>query len=178
MRYHAYIALPAHLGRKVAAVTTPYPGQPPSVPHVTLVGPRAIVTVDREAELVRALQVAARTLPPSTVAYDGTAFFGIKEYIYIVVLLTPWLARCHDACNRAVEGILEPPFQPPLGFRPHITLAARLSEGHGAAMWQRLKDVPFTGSFRCREIHLMRQSGRDAPWHRLARLRLAARSSD
>ena len=145
MRYHAYIALPARLGKSVAAMTTPYPGQPPSVPHVTFVGPRAIVSVDREAELVRALRSAVSTLPPCTVACDGTAFFGMKEYIYIVVVLTPWLARCHEACARAVEGILEPPLQPALGFRPHITLAARLSEDQGAAMWRKSKTLGSRG---------------------------------
>ena len=177
MRYHLYIALPARHGKRMADVTRRCPGQPPPVPHVTLVGPADIVAVERERELVRALRASLRTVAPCTIRYDGIACFGRKQYICVRVVLTPELARCQKTLARAARRFLRPSYQSGFRYRPHITLAARLFEWEGEAIWRTLKDHPFTGTFPCREMHLMQQSGPDAPWHSLARLRLAGKSS-
>ena len=173
MRYHLYVALPARHGEPVAAVTNMCPGQPPPVPHVTLVGPAEIVADEREPELVHALRATARSFAPCTIRYDGVAFFPKKRCIYIRVDLTPELAACQKALARASRRLLAPSYQSGFRYRPHITLAARLFPWEGEILWRALRHRPFEGTFRCREILLMRQVAADAPWLRLARLPLA-----
>lgn len=178
MRYHLYIAVPARRGRPFADVTRRCPGQPPPHPHVTLVGPAEITAVEREPELVRALRASVRAFAPLTVRYDGVTYFGRRHYICVRVLLTPALARRQQALSRTARRFFKPWFRPGLRYRPHITLAARLFEWEGKAIWRALKGRPFTGAFACREIRLMRQPEPGAPWQPLARLRLAGRPSD
>jgi len=157
-------------------VTLRCPGQPPPVPHVTLVGPAEIVAVERERDLVRALRASVRTFAPCTIRYEGVAYFGKKQYICVLVRLTPALALCQKVLARTARRFLKPSYHSGFRFRPHITLAARLFPWEGDVIWRTLKDRPFVGAFVCREMLLMRQPEPDAPWQRLARLRLAGRS--
>lgn len=131
-----------------------------------------MVTVERGREFLTALRAAARTLEPCTIRYNGVAYFGRKQYIFIRVLLTPELASCQKLLARTARPFLRHSRFP---FRPHITLAARLFEWEGEAVWRVLKNRPFSGNFLCREVRLMQQSEPDAPWELLARLRLSGK---
>lgn len=176
VRYLLYITLPARLAKLIAALAKIHPGHLPPVPHITLVGPREIESVDRESQLVRALRATVRTFVPSPIAFDRIAYFGRKNYIYVVVRRTPWIAFWHKACERTVSRILKPSVYSWMRFHPHITLAAGLSEEEGDAVLQSLKARPFRGAFVCRQILLVRQNSPGVPWQLVARFRLAEKS--
>jgi 2'-5' RNA ligase len=174
MRYYVCIALPARHAKRIAASMQPGVTPPPSDPHITLVGPGELNEADRETGLVRALRAAVSGLTACPVAYDGVAYAGAKKYFYVRVPRTPWLVRWHEACCESVRNILTlPPQTEP--FAPHITLATRLSEQDGEAMWRTVRDRPVQDIFLCKEFILMRQIAHNVPWQRFARLRLAGR---
>jgi 2'-5' RNA ligase len=177
-RYHLYFGLPARHGKPVAEVTTRCPGQPPPVPHVTLVGPAEIVADQREPELLAALRTIARSFAPLPLRYDGVTFFAHKRCICIRVVPTPELVSCQKALALAARRFLKPSYQSGFRYRPHITLAARLFPWEGEVIWRALRHRPFEGTFLGRQILLMRQEGPDAPWQRLTRLRLAGTPAD
>ena len=177
MHYHLYVALPARKSKRIADVTNRCPGQFPAPPHVTLVGPAEMVAGERVPEFLSALRAAACTLAPCTIRYSGVAYFGRKQYICVRVRLTPELASCQTALARTAQRFLKASFQSGYPFRPHITLAARLFEWEGEAVWRALKNRPFIGAFQFREVRVMQQSEPGAPWQLLARLRLAGESS-
>jgi 2'-5' RNA ligase len=178
VRYLLYIELPARLARPIVALARTNPGHRPSVPHITVVGPRRIETVDREPEFVRVLRRTIRAFSPGPIAYSRVAHFGRRSYVYAVVSPAPHLACWHKACLRAVKRILTPSLYSWPRFHPHITLAAGLSEEEGNAVWRAVKARPVRGTFLCRQILLARQDGPDAPWRHVARFRLAGESSE
>jgi 2'-5' RNA ligase len=174
MQYYIYVALPARLSRRVAAIRKTYPGTFRSDPHLTLVIPRTIAPGRSERELVRLLRDATATLAPYEIRYSGVAFFGSKDFVYVPVQKTRALRACREACVRAVRGILE---ERRLDrFRhPHITLAGRLPPADGLRVWRALAGKTFDGRFRCREVLLMRMNATDTRWRLVARLRLGGR---
>lgn len=171
MLYYVYIALPAGLTSRVAAIATRYQSTARSDPHITLVIPRKIAHRKREHELVRALREAAGTLAPHRITYQGVAYFGRKDFIYVPVRRTRELTLCHEACIRAVRGILEPS-RPERFRRPHITLAGRFSPEDGDKAWRMLRHKNFDGQFLCREILLWRMDTADTQWQLVSRCRL------
>ena len=171
MQYYIYVALPARLSKRVAAIRKTYPGTFRSDPHLTLVIPRTIAPGRRERELVRALREATATLTAYEVRYSGVAFFGSKDFIYVPVHKTHRLRACRDACVRAVSGILERS-RPDRFRRPHITLAGRLPPEDGTRAWRALGRRTFDGRFRCREVVLCRMDTSDARWRLVSRFRL------
>jgi len=174
MQYYIYVALPARLSRRVAAIRQKYPGTFRSDPHLTLVIPRTLATGRRERELVRALRGATATLAPYEVRYSGVAFFGSWEFVYVPIHKTHPLRACREACVRAVRGILENHRLD--RFRhPHITLAGRMPPDDGLRVWQALAGKTFDGRFRCREVSLMRRNGTDERWRLVSRFRLGGR---
>ena len=136
-----------------------------------------MVTGERGLEFLSALRAVAYTLAPCTIRYNGVVYFGRKQYICVRVLLTKELASCQNALAHTAQRFLKPSFQSGYPFRPHITLAARLFEWEGEAVWRALKNRSFIGTFMCREVRLMQQSESGAPWRLLARLRLPGKPS-
>jgi 2'-5' RNA ligase len=174
MQYYIYVALPARLSRRVAAIRQKYPGTFRSDPHLTLVIPRTIAPGRSERELVRALRDATASLSPYEIRYSGVSFFGSRDFVYVPVYKTHPLRECRDACVRAVRGILEDGRLD--RFRhPHITLAGRLPPEDGLRVWQALEGKTFDGRFRCREVSLMRMNATDRQWRLVARCRLGGR---
>jgi 2'-5' RNA ligase len=171
MQYYIYIALPAGLSKRVAAIGKKYPGTSRSAPHITLVVPRTLTTGTSERALVRALREAVAAQSPCAIRYKGVAYFGSKDFIYVPVHRTRALRACRDACVRAVRGILERR-RPDRFLRPHITLAGRLSPGDGERAWRMLGRKTFDGQFLCREVLLWRMDTTDARWRLVSRFRL------
>lgn len=163
MRYYVYIGLPARLSGRVEAVSRRFGKRPPSDPHLTLLIPGALAPGRTEGELVAALRRAAAGIVPCRVRYRGVGFFGAKDFIYVTVHRTRPLVACHQACKRAVRGLLVAD-RPYLFARPHITLAGRFSPEDGARAWAALRRASFDGAFECREIQLWRKGEHQRRW--------------
>lgn len=171
MRYYVYIGLPARLARRVDAISRRFHKRPPSDPHLTILIPRTLAPDRTEDELVAALRRAAAAARPCRVRYRGVGYFGARDFIYVAVHRTRPLVACHEACKRAVRGLLVAD-QPYLFSRPHITLAGRFSPEDGAAAWETIRRRTFDGEFRCREILLWRKDDHQARWSLVARFPL------
>lgn len=175
MRYYIYVALPALLTKRVAAIEKRFGGYTASAPHITIVSPRQKTPRTRERDLICAIGDATSTLAPCQIVYGGVSYFGRKEYIYIPVRRGRGLARCHQACEAAVDGLLSPPtIGRQLTFRPHITLVSRLVQDEGTRAWQALRDEAFAGAFLCTEIRLFRKRTTDLRWQLVSRFALDA----
>jgi 2'-5' RNA ligase len=172
-RYFIYIALPAALTRRVAAIERKYRGLSLAAPHVTLIVPREIYPGRREEDVVEAVRKATLPLASFTVAYKGVSYFGRKQYVYIPVRRTRALVSCHLACARALKRVLKPVRSRPERFlRPHITLVARILQHDGEAVWNALEHRRFAGGFVCTEIVLLRMGESETRWRLVRRFRL------
>ena len=174
MLYYVYIALPARLSRRVAAIAGRYESTLRSDPHITLVMPRTLARGRRERELIRALGHATAKLAPCPITYGGIGFFGEKDFVYVPVRRTAAIVSCYVACARAVRGILKRGRADAFS-RPHFTLAGRLPPERGEHVWRILRRKRFAGRFRCREILLWRRSTTAPRWQLVRRFRLGNR---
>jgi 2'-5' RNA ligase len=172
-RYFIYIALPAALTRRVAAIERKYRGLSLADPHVTVIVPREIYPGRREQEVVDAVRHATRALAPFTVSYRGVSYFGRKQYVYVPVRRSRALVDCHLACARALEPLLKPVMSRPERFlKPHITLVARILHDEGEAVWNALVRRKFDGRFACSDIVLLRMEESETRWQLVRRFRL------
>lgn len=171
-QYYLYVALPAPLSRRVAAIGRRYGSDARSGPHITLVIPRTLAAGRLETDLVTALTAATARVSPFRVRYRGVGYFGEKDFIYASVHRTPGLVACHQACLRAVRGLLEPSERRVSFARPHITLAGRLAPEAGARAWRVLRGRRFDGAFQCRQVLLWRRPDGRSRWELAARLTL------
>jgi 2'-5' RNA ligase len=174
-QYYLYVALPARLSSRVAAIGRRYGSDTRSDPHITIVIPRTLARGRRERELVRAVAEAARTLSPCLVTYRGVDYFGARDFIYVPVRRTHGLRACHDACMRAVDGLLEASPRTVTFDRPHITLAGRLPPERADRVWQMLARKRFEGQFLCRELVLLRKRTGETRWQPVSRIPLGGR---
>ncbi len=175
MDYYVYIALPARLSRRVAAIGKRYQSSTRSEPHITLVIPRTLASGKSERDVVRELREAAAHIAPCRITYRGVGYFGNKDFIHVPVHRTRALRSCHDACVRAVKGLFETGRPDPFS-RPHITLAGRFTPEDGNKAWQVLKRKIFDGQFLCKEILLWRRRTTDPRWRLVSRCRLGGES--
>ena len=126
MQYYIYVALPARLSRRVAAIRQNVSGDIPLRPTPHARHPAHDRSGQKRART--GALAARRHRHAGTVQKSDTrasSFFGSKDFVYVPVHKTPLLRACREACVRAVRGILE---ERRLDrFRhPHITLAGRL----------------------------------------------------
>lgn len=157
-------AVRLHFDPKTAAITAP---------HVTLAGTywrTGAAVPESEAALIDRLQAASSSLPPFELLLGGIHTFG-SRVVYLGVTSTPSLL----ALRRALMGIAGPDKH--CRYRPHLTLAMRLSRLETEAMVADLQQSEWeTGRFIApiEALQLMQRGPEDAAWRTIACLPLAS----
>lgn len=169
MFYYLHLPVPEPLRGQVAGWRQKYEGEVRSVPHLTVVVPRAARPNLEEKDLAAACRSAAAKLLPVEIKTQGLAYFGDFQVIHVAVERTPELALIHTSLNEAVIPYLSPASTPYTTMRnPHITIANRQTPHRGRIIWQELQNNqselvtrPWTAS----TVNLLAREPQDKQWH-------------
>ena len=142
-----------------------------STPHVTLAGiywRSGPPTPENESDLIARLQVAQSTIAPFDLLLGGIRRFG-NRVLYLGVKPTDGLLEARKALLRIVSRDKH------RRFRPHLTLAMRLSAAEMDAVADELRQTPWEmerWSVPVETLHLMQRGPQDPAWRAIAELQL------
>jgi 2'-5' RNA ligase len=142
-------------------------------PHVTLAGTyrrSGPATPENEAEVIRRLEILPGILQPFDLQLHGVRTFpGERPVVYLGVAMNKGVIEARNL----LQSMLGPDSH--TVFRPHLTLAMRLSWEDAWQMVRELQESEWAeGVFTApiRALHLMQRGAQDKAWRTIYRLAL------
>ena len=156
------ITLPEEFEEEVETLRRRF-AAPKTAPHITLIPPFSWPGTDRELEQV--ISASIQGTLPFMIRAEGIGRFG-RRVIYINVELSEELLDLYEKLESGLEeqGIAGTGKDRP--YRPHITLATRLSPGEFNLYMEELRDYTPSEKFLCQQVALfkMKVQGRGRRW--------------
>ena len=144
---------------------------PKTAPHITLIPPFTWPGAGLDLEQIVLASVQGTS--PFDIQAEGIGRFG-RRVIYISVERSTELMTLYQnlASGLAEQGVIVRDKDRP--YRPHITLATRLSPGEFNHYMEELKDYAPTQEFLCRQVALFKMTvqGRGRRWQVIRRIPL------
>ena len=142
---------------------------PKTAPHITLIPPFTWPGTDLELEQI--ISESIQGVSPFTIKAQGIGRFG-RRVIYIHVELSEELMGLYEILESGLErqGVVEK--EKDRSYRPHITLATRLSPGEFNHYMEELQDYSPSEEFLCQQVALFKMTvqGRTRRWHILKQI--------
>ncbi len=134
---------------------------PKTAPHITLIPPFSWSGTDQDLEEV--ISKSLEGISPFEIRAEGIGRFG-RRVIYIDVELSQELLRVYQRVAAGLESRGVALEDRP--YKPHITLATRLSPGEFSVYMEELGDYAPSETFPCQQVALfkMRVDGRKRQW--------------
>lgn len=144
-----------------------------TAPHVTLAGTyrrSGPATPENEVEAIRRLEILPGILQPFDLQLSGVRTFpGERPVVYLGVALNKGVIEARNL----LQSMLGPDAHS--DFRPHLTLAMRLSWENAWQMVRELQESEWAqGVFTApiRELRLMQRGAQEKAWRTICRLAL------
>lgn len=165
MRYCLNTTPPFPLLEHLQTLEKRWQGNSASLPHLTLMSSRVLVSEGSVDDLMRRLLIITQDILVFPVRLLGVGSFNERKNIHICIEQTEAVSECHRKLVEATRDIFSPTAKNFVNLKhPHITIADHLPIDRRVEAWNALSEEHFQETFLCEYIHLMRREEHDASW--------------